>query len=710
MKNLKMAYKLCIGFGIVVLLSAFMAFSGWLGVRFAAENATAVAEIYIPIIDHVTIMERETLQTIQYVRAYTTSKNDADYATAMKHAEGVQKSLNDLIAQNTKYPNIENLQRLVKEFPPLFATYLDLSQKTQASILLTRKGEEVMVASAEAAAEAFSTMQQILHNLLVESFVPYGFDVEGATRRVSLFLDLFAANSLYGEIRRMYVKASSTSDLTVFAALHESLDKLNFFLDDINKGLVAPEAKKAIADVRKAMGTYSDSFTDIEEAWKTQTTVVTERLRVSEELISLTATLSSDMVDTTQTIAQLTATEADTRAATLITTAWIILLISVIIAVFLTKIITTPLHKGVSFAKTVAGGNLDGKLEVYAKDELGQLADALRSMVESLKAKIQEANEKSLQAEKMGKEATEAMQVARQAQSAAENAKREGMLAAAGQLEGVITVVGSASTQLSAQLEQSERGSTEQAQRVAETATAMEEMNSTVMEVARNASSAAGISSQTREKAEQGARVVQEVVFSIQEVQRHSLELKEDMALLGEHAKSINEIMGVISDIADQTNMLALNAAIEAARAGEAGRGFAVVADEVRNLAEKTMQSTINVGNTIRAIQQSTGKSIQQVDFTVQNIEKATELANSSGTVLTEIVHMADNTADQVRAIATASEEQSASSEEINRSITQINTIAIETARAMQEASHAVGELVNQAQVVGNLIEEMKNS
>lgn len=103
----------------------------------------------------------------------------------------------------------------------------------------------------------------------------------------------------------------------------------------------------------------------------------------------------------------------------------------------------------------------------------------------------------------------------------------------------------------------------------------MEEMNSTVLEVARNAGDAAKMSSQAREKAEEGERVVQNALESIKEVQRLALKLMADMKVLDGHAQSISQVMSVISDIADQTNLLALNAAIGTARAGEAGRGFA---------------------------------------------------------------------------------------------------------------------------------------
>ena len=298
--------------------------------------------------------------------------------------------------------------------------------------------------------------------------------------------------------------------------------------------------------------------------------------------------------------------------------------------------------------------------------------------------------------------------MAEEARHKAENARREGMLAAAGQLEGVVGVVGSVAAGLSAQIEQSQRGAAEQASRVTETVTAMEEMNTTVAEVAQNAGAASEASAATRQKAEAGAEVVSRAVDSIHRVGEQSLKLKDDMRALAEQARSIDRIMGVISDIADQTNLLALNAAIEAARAGDAGRGFAVVADEVRKLAEKTMASTTDVGDAIKAIQQSAGQSAEQVDIAVRIIDEATEFAGKSGEALQRIVEMADSTADQVRAIATASEQQSASSEEINRSIIQVNAIAGDTAQAMQAASEAVTELAEQTRALSGLIEKMR--
>ena len=238
----------------------------------------------------------------------------------------------------------------------------------------------------------------------------------------------------------------------------------------------------------------------------------------------------------------------------------------------------------------------------------------------------------------------------------------------------------------------------------------MEEMTSTVMEVARSAGVASTSSSQTKEKAEEGAVVVRQAVASIQSVQTASLAMKEDVAVLAYQAEAITGITNVISEIADQTNLLALNAAIEAARAGDAGRGFAVVADEVRKLAEKTMVSTANVGESISGIQKSVNASIGQVEKAVTLIEDATLQVNKSGDMLTEIVGLADGTASQIQAIAAASEQQSATCEEINRSVADVNAIAGQTAAAMRDANLAVSDLADQARNLNALVADMKSN
>ncbi|OXS30020.1 MAG: hypothetical protein BCS36_04785 [Desulfovibrio sp. MES5] len=385
----------------------------------------------------------------------------------------------------------------------------------------------------------------------------------------------------------------------------------------------------------------------------------------------------------------------------------ILLLLVIPLSYHLVTSITRPLGKITGQARTVAAGDLEVHIEPTGRDEVAVLEQALRDMVGNLKRLISQAAEKSRQADAAAAEARAAQSEAEQAGKNAQ-ARTAAMLVAADKLEQVAHVVSTASTQLSAQIEQSDRGALDSARRLTDAATAMNEMNATVQSVARNASEASAASHDTRERAVAGARIVEQAVYSIGQVHEVSRRLTENMGQLNDQAQAISKIMNVISDIADQTNLLALNAAIEAARAGDAGRGFAVVADEVRKLAEKTMASTHDVGNAIKAIQESTTKSLTAMESASEQVDQATQFANQSGQALSEIVTTVEATADQVNAIAAASEQQSAASEEINRSITSVNEVVQQTAQAMDEAARAVGDLARQAHSLTDLIADMK--
>lgn len=386
----------------------------------------------------------------------------------------------------------------------------------------------------------------------------------------------------------------------------------------------------------------------------------------------------------------------------------LLLLLQLIVSIFIGMRVSAPVRKITNYVMAVAKGDKDARLDVHGNDDMGELANALRGMVGRQDQLIAENKDKADAANRKADEAKQMEEQARAAHEEAIQARHKGMSAAASELENVVTSLNDSIGTITSRVEQTDGALKQVSSNLAGTSTAMEEMNSTVLEVAKNVGLAANISAAAREKATVGAETVLRSVAGIQEVHNQSMALKKDMEKLGEHARSIDTIMSVISDIADQTNLLALNAAIEAARAGEAGRGFAVVADEVRKLAEKTMQSTSEVGSAIQAIQQSAEHSGRQVDQAVRNIAQANESSEQSGKILQEILDLVEQTADEVRAIAAASEQQAASSEEITRSIHDINELTISTSDAMQTAAGGLESLRERSHELVGLIDHMK--
>jgi methyl-accepting chemotaxis protein len=275
--------------------------------------------------------------------------------------------------------------------------------------------------------------------------------------------------------------------------------------------------------------------------------------------------------------------------------------------------------------------------------------------------------------------------------------------------EAIALELDEASATLSGKVDEASRGSDVQRDRATETATAMEQMNATVLEVAQNAGNASNNADDMRDLAEEGAGLVNQVVRAIQDVGVQSGALKESMTRLDRQTEDIGAIMQVIDDIADQTNLLALNAAIEAARAGEAGRGFAVVADEVRKLAEKTMTATKEVDAAIQSIRTGTHENVTATEQAVAAIQESTELAARAGRSIETIQQSVIQTADQVRSIATAAEEQSATSEQVTRATEEITAISRETAQAMAEARTDLDRLASLAGSLKELIGRMQS-
>jgi len=276
------------------------------------------------------------------------------------------------------------------------------------------------------------------------------------------------------------------------------------------------------------------------------------------------------------------------------------------------------------------------------------------------------------------------------------NIIKENINAVAGELSDalrkvneVIQATASAANQISSSAEEMAAGAQEQSAQANEVASAVEEMTKTIFETSQNTSSAAEASKNAGQFAKEGGRAVDESIEGMKRISEVVTKSANTVQELGKSSDQIGEIIQVIDDIADQTNLLALNAAIEAARAGEQGRGFAVVADEVRKLAERTTKATKEIATMITQIQKDTTQAVLAMQLGKEEVEKGKILAIKAGGSIKDIILGAQKVTDIITQVAAASEEQSSASEQIGKNIESINQVTQETAGGIQQIAHA---------------------
>jgi methyl-accepting chemotaxis protein len=335
-------------------------------------------------------------------------------------------------------------------------------------------------------------------------------------------------------------------------------------------------------------------------------------------------------------------------------------IITVILAMLLTRSIVRPLLRAVGVAQVVAAGDLTEQIETEGTDEPARLMQALKTMQQNLRSTIQGIADSSNQ-------------------------------------------LASASEELTAVTEDSTRGLHQQNGEIEQAATAVNEMTAAVEEVARNAVITSEASRDTDRTTQRGREQVLQTVNSISNLADDVTTSGNQVEALANQVRDISKVLDVIRSIAEQTNLLALNAAIEAARAGEAGRGFAVVADEVRALAHRTQQSTQEIEHMVGGIRKGTDQAVHAMQTSTERARTTLDVARAAGTALDEI---AINERNLV--IASASEEQAQVAREVDRNLTNIRDLSLQSSAGANQTAAASQELSRLAVGLNGMVARFK--
>ncbi len=503
--------------------------------------------------------------------------------------------------------------------------------------------------------------------------------------------------------------AEIDADLTTFAALP-----------------LTPEQSELFAVVQANWKTYEQAVRQIivdAAAGAATGEAISASLRTGgfESSRSALDAALQDLLDLTESLADQTHKESDTRlsqtTAVLIVVGVLAVLLALGLGYFLGRRIAGNLSKVTDAATRLAQGDLSQRVTVRTGDEIETLATAFNTMAERLQERVaaEEQARATLQSAVNAYSAFTS-RVATGDLTAHIDGQFQGDLAVlaqqlnemvaslaelAGELRSGTHSISTAATEIFATVSEHTASANQQSAAINQVTATVSEAQASSQQVVSKAGEVAQLAQEAVRVGQDGAESVEAILAGMQEIRSKVENIAQNILLLSEQTQQIGEIIATVTDIADQSNILAINAAIEAAKAGEQGKGFAVVAGEVRNLAEQSKQATAKVRSILVDIQKATNAAVLVTEQGTRGVESGMSLAQRAGDVIGQLSGSVRNSAQSAQQISAAARQQSLAMDQIAQAMREINQATIQFvtgARQSQAAAEGLSDLAHQLQ------------
>ncbi|CAN5481153.1 hypothetical protein BH09SUM1_BH09SUM1_31020 [soil metagenome] len=501
--------------------------------------------------------------------------------------------------------------------------------------------------------------------------------------------------------RNLQVSQENTTSLKLYGNISQTLDEWN-------KEIVAWEKIAALIQEGKPVGMSTDDL------WEKGAQSIEQAAKFNREiLITLDALLGERIHDFQRHLIPLFSIIISGYA------------IAMILAFFIVRGVTKQADDIIKVFERVEGQDLGARVAVHGTDELGSMADSLNHMLIKLQELVETRQRDTVQMHDNLKRLDDTMTRASRGDLTSRADSMEGTLgtlgesfnhmvtdlsALVGKVREAASLVATSTQEILVTSSQMAKGADDQALQIANTSAATEEMSVSIRRVAENAEAASAASKRSSTAAVEGGQNVRSTIQHMTTIRDSAQETAQKIKSLGESSLEIGEIVKVIGNIANRTNLLALNATIEAAKAGESGKGFAVVADEVRKLADQSSKASNDIAVLIQGIQSETADAVRSMERATRDVSDGVAIVDKAGQSLERILATVTQAENLITEISMAAKQQSMASESIVQAMAQITTISRQTAQGAGQSSEASASLMQLSEGLRSSVNSLKVS